>query len=90
MTLTVVVIPLFTVKVIGVNQKTGEVDPDMKPFENFILAGCLTVLKYLIISASTLAWCASFMARAPSSRRRACGREKRFLLPPQRLRAPSS
>merc|ERR1719207_205873 len=49
MTLTVVVIPLFTGDVIGVNQKTGEVDPDMKPFDNFILAGCLTVLKYLIM-----------------------------------------
>merc|ERR1719252_491058 len=49
MTLTVVVIPLFTGDVIGVNQKTGEVDPEMKPFDNFILAGCLTALKYLIM-----------------------------------------
>merc|ERR1719311_37892 len=49
MTLTVVVIPLFTGSVINVNQKTGEVDPNMKPFENFILAGCMTALKYLIM-----------------------------------------
>merc|ERR1719420_279650 len=49
MTLTVVVIPLFTGQVISVDPKTGEVDPEMKPFDNFILAGCLTVLKYLIM-----------------------------------------
>merc|ERR1719450_50230 len=49
MTLTVVVIPLFTGDVIGVNAKTGEVDPEIKPFENFILAGCMTALKYLIM-----------------------------------------
>merc|ERR1719352_121453 len=51
MTLTVVVIPLFTGEAIGVNPKTGEVDPEqkMKPFENFIVAGCMTVLKYLIM-----------------------------------------
>jgi len=49
MTLTVVVIPLFTGEAIGVNQKTGEVDPELKPFDNFILAGCMTALKYLIM-----------------------------------------
>merc|ERR1719252_168921 len=49
MTLTVVVIPLFTGEVINVNSKTGEVDPELKPFENFILAGCMTALKYVIM-----------------------------------------
>merc|ERR1719335_1080875 len=49
MTLTVVVIPLFTGEVISVNAKTGEVDPEIKPFDNFILAGCMTALKYLIM-----------------------------------------
>merc|ERR1719463_680529 len=49
MTLTVVVIPLFTGESIGVNQKTGEVDPELKPFDNAILAGCMTALKYLIM-----------------------------------------
>merc|ERR1719252_544226 len=49
MTLTVVVIPLFTGEVINVNTKTGEVDPELKPFDNFILAGCMTALKYIIM-----------------------------------------
>ena len=31
------------------NQETGEVDPELKPFDNFILAGCMTALKYLIM-----------------------------------------
>merc|ERR1719313_3143051 len=49
MTLIVVVIPLFTGEVIGVNQKTGDISEDVKPFDNFILAACFTVLKYLIM-----------------------------------------
>merc|ERR1719399_669239 len=51
MTLTVVVIPLFTGEAISkIDPKTGEIDPsEMKPFENFILAGCMTALKYLIM-----------------------------------------
>merc|ERR1719158_2285450 len=49
MTLTVIVIPLFTGQVVSADPKTGEVDPDIKPFKNFILAGCMTALKYLIM-----------------------------------------
>merc|ERR1719158_1332511 len=49
MTLTVIVIPLFTGQVISADPKTGEVDPEIKPFKNFILAGCMTALKYLIM-----------------------------------------
>merc|ERR1719271_401116 len=49
MTLTVIVIPLFTGQVISADPKTGEVDPELKPFKNFILAGCMTALKYLIM-----------------------------------------
>jgi len=49
MTLIVVVIPLFTGEVIGVNQKTGDLNEDVKPFDNFILAICFTVLKYFIM-----------------------------------------
>jgi hypothetical protein len=49
MTLIVCVIPLFTGEVIGVDQKTGDIKDDVKPFDNFILAGCFTVLKYLIM-----------------------------------------
>merc|ERR1719443_2000577 len=49
MTLTVVVIPFFTGMVIGVNPKTGEIDPDLKPFRNWIAAYCFTALQYLIM-----------------------------------------
>jgi hypothetical protein len=49
MTLIVCVIPLFTGEVIGVDQKTGDIKDDVKPFDNMILAGCFTVLKYLIM-----------------------------------------
>merc|ERR1719198_761452 len=49
MTLTVCVIPLFTGEVIGVDQKTGDIKDDQKPFDNFLLAGLFTVLKYLIM-----------------------------------------
>jgi len=49
MTLIVVVIPLFTGEMIGVDQKTGDLKEDAKPFNNFILATCFTVLKYFIM-----------------------------------------
>jgi len=49
MTLIVCVIPLFTGEVIGVDQKTGDIKDDAKPFDNFILAGCFTALKFLIM-----------------------------------------
>merc|ERR1719265_1855383 len=49
MTLCVCVIPLFTGEVIGVDQKTGDIKGDVKPFDNFILAGCFTALKFLIM-----------------------------------------
>jgi len=49
MTLCVVVIPLFTGELIGVDPKTGDIKDDVKPFDNFILAGCFTVLKFLIM-----------------------------------------
>jgi len=49
MTICVCVIPLFTGEVIGVDQKTGDIKDDAKPFDNFILAGCFTVLKFLIM-----------------------------------------
>ena len=49
MTLCVCVIPLFTGEVIGVDQKTGDIKDDNKPFDNFILAGCFTALKFLIM-----------------------------------------
>jgi len=49
MTLCVVVIPLFTGEMIGVDQKTGDIKEDAKPFDNFILAACFTVLKFLIM-----------------------------------------
>merc|ERR1719375_2565024 len=37
MTLIVVVIPLFTGEIVGVDQKTGDLKEDVKPFDNFIL-----------------------------------------------------
>ena len=39
MTLIAVVIPLFTREIFDVNSKTGDLEKDAKPFENFILAG---------------------------------------------------
>jgi len=58
MTLIVCVIPLFTGDVVGVDQKTGDIKDDVKPFENFILAGCFTVLKYLIMIGLYVGACA--------------------------------
>merc|ERR1719443_277940 len=49
MTLVVVVIPVFTGKVIGVDVKTGDIPKDAKPFEQPIVAGCFTALKFLIM-----------------------------------------
>ena len=48
-TLFVSIIPLFTSEVIGVDQKTGEVANDSKPFVNFSFAGGFTVLISLIM-----------------------------------------
>ena len=45
----VVVIPVFTSEIFGVNLKTGDLEEDVKPFENVILAGCFTDLKYVIM-----------------------------------------
>merc|ERR1719191_2588204 len=49
MTLCVCVIPIFTGKVIGVDVKTGDIPSDAKPFSQPIVAGCFTVLKFLIM-----------------------------------------
>merc|ERR1719262_1306580 len=49
MTLVVCVIPVFTGKVIGVDVKTGDIPKDAKPFEQPIVAGCFTALKFLIM-----------------------------------------
>merc|ERR1719240_2532824 len=49
MTLVVCVIPIFTGKVIGVDVKTGDIKDDVKPFEQPIIAGLFTALKFLIM-----------------------------------------
>merc|ERR1719327_1873885 len=49
MTLVVCIIPIFTGKVIGVDIKTGDIKDDAKPFEQPIIAGCFTALKFLIM-----------------------------------------
>merc|ERR1719152_1118192 len=49
MTLVVCVIPIFTGKVFGVDVKTGDIPSDAKPFEQPIIAGCFTALKFLIM-----------------------------------------
>merc|ERR1719183_3089341 len=49
MTLIVVVIPLFTGEVIGVDPKTGDIPSDLQPFKNTIVAACFTGLKYVIL-----------------------------------------
>merc|ERR1719265_58696 len=46
MTLCVCVIPIFTGNVVGVDVKTGDIPHDHEPFENWILAGLFTVLKF--------------------------------------------
>merc|ERR1719375_3056466 len=49
MTLVICVIPLFTGETIGVDPKTGDIADEAKPFDNWILATCFTILKYLIM-----------------------------------------
>merc|ERR1719174_3516642 len=49
MTLVVCVIPIFTGKVINVDTKTGDIKDDAKPFEQPIIAGCFTALKFIIM-----------------------------------------
>merc|ERR1719392_427465 len=49
MTLCVCVIPIFTGKVFAVDPKTGDIPMDAKPFEQPIIAGCFTALKFLIM-----------------------------------------
>merc|ERR1719230_2470117 len=49
MTLCVCVIPVFTGKVFKVDPKTGDIPQDAEPFENWMLAGVFTALKYLIM-----------------------------------------
>jgi len=49
MTLCVCVIPIFTGKVMSVDVKTGDIPQDSKPFEQPIIAGCFTALKFLIM-----------------------------------------
>jgi hypothetical protein len=80
MTLCVVVIPLFTGEIIGVDQKTGDIKEDVKPFDNFILAGCFTVLKYLIMIACMSELSASSMVHALTFHPKAFGQVRRFLL----------
>ena len=36
-------------EVIGVDQKTGDIQEDKRPLDNFLSAGHLTALKFLII-----------------------------------------
>merc|ERR1719379_2430497 len=49
MTLCVCVIPIFTGKVMKVDVKTGDIAKDEELFENWILAGLFTALKFLIM-----------------------------------------
>merc|ERR1719454_147625 len=49
MTLCVCVIPILTGKVMSVDPKTGDIPQDSKPFEQPIIAGCFTALKFLIM-----------------------------------------
>ena len=49
MTQIVLVIPLFTGELTGVNQMTGDLMEDVKPFDNCIIAICFTVVKYFIM-----------------------------------------
>merc|ERR1719440_1413721 len=49
MTLTVCLIPLFTGETIAIDENTGDIAEDAEPFSNWILAGCFTALKFLIM-----------------------------------------
>merc|ERR1719487_3251451 len=49
MTLCVIVIPLITGTRLEIDKDTGDIKPDSKPFSHWIVAGCFTVLKYLIM-----------------------------------------
>merc|ERR1719262_1521960 len=49
MTLCVCVIPIFTGKVMAVDPKTGDIPPDAKPFDNYIVAIAFTILKFCIM-----------------------------------------
>merc|ERR1719214_556368 len=49
MTLCVVCIPILTGTPLTCDPKTGEFPEDQAPFQNKILAGCFTVLKFLIM-----------------------------------------
>jgi len=49
MTLIVVVIPLFTGEVIGVDPKTGDIKEDTQPFKSMLCAAAFTALKFLIM-----------------------------------------
>merc|ERR1719161_1512681 len=49
MTLCACVVPIFTGKAIKVNKKTGDIDPNEKPFSSPILGIAFTILKYLIM-----------------------------------------
>ena len=50
MTLIVVVIPLPTGKVIGEDQKIGDINEATKPFDNCFLTSCFTDAKYFIMN----------------------------------------
>ena len=43
----VVVIPVFTSEIFGVNLKAGDLEEDVKPFENVILTGLIHRLEVL-------------------------------------------
>merc|ERR1719428_2287500 len=49
MTLCVCIIPIFTGETINVDPQTGDIKHDKEPFQNWILATCFTVLKYIIM-----------------------------------------
>ena len=61
------VIPIFAGKVIRVAAKTGDINNDAKPFEQPIIAGCFTDLKFLIMFGKLAATLSSGTASAPSA-----------------------
>lgn len=49
LTLLVIVIPIFTGEVIGVDMKTGDIPADARPFKNAVCAFMFTGLKFLVM-----------------------------------------
>ena len=77
-TLCGVVISLSTGEFIRVDQKNGDLDEDVKTFDNFILPAFFTALKYFVMIGWYVAQFALSMAQSPLCPRPARGQASYF------------